>query len=77
VSLELRFHKELYDGFAVDEAAKTYADFAKAELREEEHGWVIVLTAIEGGEAVETVAAELANFALGKTIERRGEGAAP
>lgn len=69
--IELRFHQELYDGFAVDEAVKAYAGFATAELVREEHGYLVKLTG--AGEIEESiVAAELSNYALGKTIEKRG-----
>jgi hypothetical protein len=74
--IELRFHRELYDGFAIDEAVKVYADFVKAELEEHETGYLVRLTALpaatEQGLDDETIAAELGNFALGKTIERAG-----
>jgi len=74
--IEIRFHQELYDGFAVDEAAKVYAPYAKLDLRREDQGYVVTVTALP--EAVAqgidetTLSAELANYALGKTIERRG-----
>jgi hypothetical protein len=72
--IELRFHEELYDGFAVDEAVKAYADFMSAELLREEHGYVVRVTASPGAveQAIDEgiLAAELANYALGKTIER-------
>jgi hypothetical protein len=72
--IELRFHQELYDGFAVDEAVKAYADFMSAELAREEQGYVVRVTASPGAveQAIdeEVLAAELANYALGKTIER-------
>jgi hypothetical protein len=72
--IELRFHEELYDGFAVDEAVKAYADFMSAELSREEQGYLVRVTvspnAIADGLDEDTIAAELANYALGKTIER-------
>ncbi|MCC6557469.1 MAG: hypothetical protein IT372_31345 [Polyangiaceae bacterium] len=79
--IELRFHEELYDGFAVDEAVKAYDAFMTAELTREPHGYVVRVTASQSAldQAIDeaTIAAELANYALGRTIERsRGaEGA--
>jgi hypothetical protein len=68
------FHQELYDGFAIDEAVKIYAPFAEAKLAREPSGYVVRLTALAGaldqGIDEETIAAELANYALGKSIER-------
>lgn len=69
--IELRFHHELYDGFAIDEAVKAFGDVMTAELAREDHGFVVRLTAAPTFDEAE-VAAELANYALGKTIERRG-----
>lgn len=79
--IELRFHNELYDGFAVDEAAKVYAGFASMELERDPHGYIVRLTALpaaaEQGVDERSIGAELLNYALGKTIERanRGDGA--
>jgi hypothetical protein len=77
--IELYFHQELYDGFAVDEAVKAYAAFAAAELERKENGYVVRLTALpavlDGGVDEQELAHELANYALGKTIERRETGA--
>lgn len=74
---ELRFHRDLYDGPALDEAAKVYEPYASLSLVEEPSYWLV---RVEGDDA-DLVARELANYALGLTIERRGgargEGAAP
>lgn len=70
--IELRFHHELYDGFAIDEAAKVYGPYADMELVREPDGYVVRVTG--SGEIDErTVAAELANYALGLTIEKGAE----
>ena len=66
--IELRFHEELYDGFAIDEAVKTFEGHATFELVREPPGYVVRVT----GNREELVADELANYALGKTIEKRG-----
>ena len=72
--IELKFHRELYDGFAVDEAVKAFAEFATAALEEQPSGFVVRLSATpvaaESGFDEATIAAELGNYALGKTIER-------
>jgi hypothetical protein len=75
--IELRFHKELYDGFAVDEAAKVYGAYGSLDLSREEEGYVVRVTigadtATQGIDE-RTLAAELANYALGATIERQAE----
>jgi hypothetical protein len=68
---ELRFHRELYDGKAIDEALKTFARFATFEQVEEPtHGIVRVATADASRER--RIARELANFALGLTIKSGG-----
>lgn len=69
----LRFHEGLYDGFAVDEAAKVYAPFAKVDLEREGDYYVVKVTLdapSEGGFTEDTIAVELANYALGKTVEK-------
>ena len=67
---ELRFHRELYRGEAVDEALKIFDRFAKFEQAEEGDHWVVRLEA--GSEARERkIADELANYALGLTLRQR------
>jgi hypothetical protein len=74
--IELSFHQELYDGFAIDEAAKVYGPYATMELVREPERYVIRLTATPETAAAgideRTLAAELANYALGLTVERQG-----
>jgi hypothetical protein len=76
--IELRFHDELYDGRAVDEAAKVYGPFGEIALERAPSAFVVRVTAgapaLEQGISETLLAAELANYALGKTIEQRGEG---
>ena len=71
--IELRFHHELYDGFAVDEAAKLYGPYGTLELVREPEGFVVRVTASAEGIDERTLAAELANYALGLTIEKHAE----
>ncbi len=67
---ELRFHAELYSGFAIDAAVKIYADFAACELEKTAEEYVVRLTA-KGDYDEQAIADELANYALGATIEER------
>jgi len=68
--MDLRFPSDLYSGFAIDSALKVYADFAEFALTEEPEAFVVRLTAT-GDHAEADIADELANFALGATIEER------
>ncbi len=78
--IELRFHHDLYDGFAVDEAAKIYGPYAEMELVREPDGYVVRVTAstdsIAQGIDERTLSAEMANYALGLTIEKRPDAGA-
>jgi hypothetical protein len=66
--IELRFHRELYRGESVDEAIKVYDRFAPIERAEEPGYWIVRID----GERARRVADELANYALGLTIQSRG-----
>jgi hypothetical protein len=68
---ELRFHRDLYAGAAIDEAVKVYARFASFELTEEAAHWVVRISASSDARAAQ-VARELGNYALGITIRARG-----
>lgn len=66
---ELRFVKSLYNEAAVDEAVSAYARFGTIERVDEGERWVVRVTARD--EARERrLANELANHALGRTIEQ-------
>jgi hypothetical protein len=71
---ELRFHQELYDGFAIDEAVKAFAALARFELVREDQGYVVKVeadaAALPEGVDEAMLAREIANYALGKTIEK-------
>lgn len=77
--IELRFHSEYYNGFSIDEAVKTYSNFATTDMSRDEGNFVVKVTAtqaaIDQGIDERTIALELANFALGLTIERTRGGA--
>lgn len=68
--IELRFLRDLYDGEAVDAATKVYGPFADLALEESPDAWVVRLTGARGHDE-RAVADELANYALGATIERQ------
>jgi hypothetical protein len=72
---ELRFHRDLYSGKAVDEVVKLFAAHATFELAEEPSHWVVRLTAQAPARERE-VSGELMNYALGLTIKNRGSGPA-
>ena len=69
---ELRFHRGLYAGTAVDEAVKVYGRFARFELVEEADHWLVRVTSATV-ERERRVAGELANYALGLTV-KKGKG---
>jgi hypothetical protein len=71
----LLFHREIYDGKAVDAAVKQYGDYAEFELVESPDHWIVSVTA--GGKGADeddlrALAGELGNYALGLTIQQRG-----
>lgn len=70
---EVRFHRELYPGEHVDYAIKMYERFARIERAEEPTHWVVRVEAATH-ERERRIADELANYALGVTIQRRGGG---
>jgi hypothetical protein len=74
--IQLMFHKELYLGEAVDEAVKVYSDYAKFEMLEQPHVWMVSLRANDPEQEV-MLASELANYALGRTIEGTNQAQSP
>lgn len=77
--IELRFHHEYYNGFCIDEAVQTFVGYASADYRRENGNFVVTVNAtkkaLDEGLDERTIALELANYALGLTIERvRGSG---
>lgn len=78
--IELRFHRELYDGNAIDEAMKVFAAHATFEQAEEPAHWILRVTGRDSGRdpsREKRIAGELANYALGLTIGARGSSASP
>lgn len=70
---EVRFHRELYRGELVDQAIKVYERYATIERDEDESYWAVRVIA-QSPERERRVADELANYALGLTIQKRGGG---
>jgi len=68
--LTLRFHKELYDGFVLDAAMRTYAAVASFERAEVGEYYEVRLTS-SGRHPEQRIADELGNYALGASIEER------
>jgi hypothetical protein len=69
--IELRFHRELYAGTAIDAALVRLADFAAFERNEDGAYFVVRVNAASPARA-RKVAGELCNFALGLTVEASG-----
>jgi hypothetical protein len=67
---ELRFDADLYSGFAIDGALEIYAEFANFE-RELSAGQYVVRLTAKADHDEQQIADELANYALGATIEER------
>ena len=68
---ELRFPRAVYVGEAVDQAVKTFANFAEFELSETEDHWIVKLTPKHEG-AARQIVGEFGNFVLGLTVDRGG-----
>ena len=68
---ECRFHREIYDGKAVDAAVKVLERFGRFELAEEPEHWIVRITAKTPARE-RKLALELGNYALGLT--RKGTG---
>lgn len=67
--IELRFHREVYPGEAVDEALQVFARHGAFERAEEPSHWVVRVTA-RRPERERALAGELGNYALGLTLRR-------
>lgn len=68
---EIRFHQDLYVGSAVDEALQVFRKFAAFDRAEEPPYWVVRVSG-PSDRRERLVARELANYALGLTVHRRG-----
>jgi hypothetical protein len=74
---ELRFHSELYAAAALDEAVARFAGFGVFDLIDEGSCRLLRIEA-RGGVPEAVLAGEVANFALGRTVQlRQPMGAKP
>lgn len=70
--IELRFHREIYDGSAIERALGVYRPYGTLTLEEGAVHWIVRVAETPGdAEHAWTLARELANYALGATIEAR------
>ncbi|MEI8255199.1 MAG: HxsD-like protein [Deltaproteobacteria bacterium] len=65
---EIRFHRDVYRGAAVDEAVKVYERHARFTLVEEATHWVVRIEARTPARERQ-LGGELGNYALGLTIK--------
>jgi hypothetical protein len=72
--IEVKLHRKMYRGTAVDEAIKVYGRYATFEQVEEPDHWVVRVSAATPVRE-RRLAGELANYALGLTILGRGKAA--
>ncbi len=68
---ELRFVRSVYVGEAIDEAVKTWSNFADFELTETEGDWVVKVTP-KHASAARQIVGEFGNYVLGLTVDRGG-----
>jgi len=68
---ELRLHRTLYRGTAVDAALEVYGSYATFEQLEEGDHWVVRVSSTSPARE-RRVARELANYALGLTVAAHG-----
>lgn len=71
MSTELRFHREIYAGEAIDQAVKTWTGFAEFSLSETDQHWIVKLTPKHEA-AAERIIGEFGNYVLGLTVDRGG-----
>lgn len=69
---ELRLHQALYSRPAVEQARGLYADYAAVDLGEDGEHWVLRVSSDDPARE-RAVSGELANSALGITVEGRGQ----
>jgi hypothetical protein len=69
-AIELRLHKATYMAQAVRDAIKVFDGFARFELARDGDHYLVKITDLDP-EVDGDIAAELANFALVHTIERK------
>jgi hypothetical protein len=67
--IELRLHRELYRGTAVDEAVKVFVRYGVFELAEAPEHWVVRVQS-KSIARERQLAGELGNYALGLTVKQ-------
>lgn len=70
--MTLRFHKRIYTRKALKETIEAFQGVVEVTLSSEGDHYLLEVRVPEGDDA-ETVAGEMMNWALGRTIEQRGE----
>ena len=76
--IALRMARALYDGAAIDEAIAAYAAHANIERADDASHFVVNVTSKrEGAERERRLVGELANWALGVSIQRARRTADP
>jgi hypothetical protein len=65
--IEVRMHRDLYRGPAVDEAVELYGSYATLERLDVAEYWAVRVTG-SSPERERQIAGELANFVLGLTV---------
>lgn len=68
--IELRFHADFYPPDAVSDAVTAYGEHARCDVQRRDDATWVRVTAV-GDTDEKTLAAELANYVLGLSIERR------
>lgn len=71
---ELRLHRSLYAGAAIDSAVELYAGHAAIARADDGEHVVLTITSERAGRA-DRVARELGNYALGLTVQARKDPA--
>jgi hypothetical protein len=67
---ELRLHRDLYSGTALDEALAIYAPHGTLHRKDQPSHWVVEITA-PTPERERRIAGALGNYALGLTVKGR------
>ena len=69
--IELRLHRELYRGTAVDEAVKVFTRYGTFDLAESPEHWIVRIES-KNSARERQLAGELGNYALGLTVKQGG-----
>jgi len=65
--IELRFHRDIYDGASLDSAMQLFLPHGRMERSETPSHFIVALTANDPSKE-RRIAGELANYALGLTV---------